>query len=156
MDNIYFKNHLKLLLNFTKVLFLYQATQDQFNFVQDVRCNSEKTITLLYENRSLLRSYLKIKKIEKIGKGNFFKGLSLSLKQRLNYEKCYFNELQINSNTDVIIQGFKDLDKLLFFQSPLLKILFRSLQQQTFYKTMTFISYFTFTQILYSWNTLDQ
>ncbi|CAD8202278.1 unnamed protein product [Paramecium pentaurelia] len=171
MDNTYFKNHLKLLLNFTKVLFLYQATQDQLNIVQELWCISGKTINLIYENQSLLRcingcqlqilqlqefSLFRNQKFGEVNRKNFFKKLSLSLRQRLIYEKCYFNEFQINSNTDVIIQGFKELDRLLFFQSPLLKILFRSLQQQTIYKTITFISYFTFTSIIYTWNTLDQ
>ncbi|CAD8118773.1 unnamed protein product [Paramecium sonneborni] len=171
MENVYFQNHLKLLLNFTKVLFLYQATQDSLNIVQDVWCISNKTINLLYENQSLLRcingcqlqmlqlqsfSQFTDQKFTKVDKNNFFRKLSLSLRQRLIYEKCYFNELQINSNTDVIIQGFKELDRLLFFHSPLLKILFRSLQQQTIYKTTTFLSYFTFASILYTWNTLDQ
>ncbi|CAD8196619.1 unnamed protein product [Paramecium pentaurelia] len=171
MDNNYFKNHLKLLLNFTKVLFLYQATQDQLNIIQELWCTSNKTINLIYENQSLLRcvngcqlqilqlqqfSQFRNQKFGRIDKNNFFTKLRLSLRQRLIYEKCYFNELQINSNTDVIIQGFKELDRLLFFQSPLLKILFRSLQQQTIYKTITFISYFTFASILYTWNTLDQ
>ncbi|CAD8115088.1 unnamed protein product [Paramecium sonneborni] len=171
MDNVYFKNHLKLLLNFTKVLFLYQATQDSLNIVQEIWCISQKTINLICENQSLLRcingcqlqmlqlqsfSLFKNQKFNKVDKNNFFKKLSQSLRQRLIYEKCYFNELQINSNTDVIIQGFKELDRLLFFQSPLLRILFKSLQQQTLYKTITFMSYFTFASILYTWNTLDQ
>ncbi|CAD8100728.1 unnamed protein product [Paramecium sonneborni] len=171
MENHYFKNNLKLILSFTKVLFLYQATQDQLNIIQDIWCTSDKTINLLYENQSLLRcfhgcqlqilqlqqfSLFKNQKIEKVEKKNFFSKLITSLQQRLIFEKCYFNEMQINSNTDVILQGYKELDRILFFQSPLLKIFFRALYQQTLYKTTTFISSFTFVTIIYTWNTLDQ
>ncbi|CAD8053542.1 unnamed protein product [Paramecium primaurelia] len=170
MENHYFKNNLKLILSFTKVLFLYQATQDQLNTIQDIWCTSDKTINLLYENQSLLRclsgcqlqilqlqqfSLFKNQKIEKVDKKHFFTSLITSLQQRLIFEKCYFNEMQINSNTDVIIQGYKELDRLLFFQSPLLKIFFRALYQQTFYKTITFVTSFTFVTIIYTWYTLD-
>ncbi|CAD8178685.1 unnamed protein product [Paramecium octaurelia] len=170
-ENHYFTSNLKLILSFTKVLFLYQATQDQLNIIQDIWCTSAKTINILYENQSLLRcfygsqlqilqlqqfSLFKNQKIEKVQKNNFFSQLIISLQQRLIFEKCYFNEMQINSNTDVILQGFKELDRLLFFQSPLLKIFFRALYQQTLYKTITFVSTFTFVTLIYTSYTLDQ
>ncbi|CAD8086268.1 unnamed protein product [Paramecium primaurelia] len=170
-DNHYFKSNLKLILSFTKVLFLYQATQDQLNMIQDIWCTSNKTINILYENQSLLRclygcqlqilqlqefSLSKYQNIEKVEKKNFFSNLITSLQQRLIFEKCYFNEMQINSNTDIILRGFKELERLLFFQSPLLKIFFRAIYQQTIYKTITFVSSFTFVTIIYTFYTLDQ
>ncbi|CAD8157446.1 unnamed protein product [Paramecium octaurelia] len=46
-----------------------------------------------------------------------------SLKVRLIYDRCLFNELLIYHNSDAILQGYNELNDLLFYQVPLLNML---------------------------------
>ncbi|CAD8078293.1 unnamed protein product [Paramecium primaurelia] len=155
-NNIYLTNHMKLLFSLAKVTLLYDANTQSLNFVQNLFDEPNLTLNLIFENQTLLKchqgqhlqiallqefSYFQKVKYENINKQTFFKNMIQSLKVRLVYERCLFNELLIYHNTDAILQGFNELNELLFYYVPLLNILTKYQFLIAFQRTIYFSSF---------------
>ncbi|CAK86305.1 unnamed protein product (macronuclear) [Paramecium tetraurelia] len=152
----YMANHMKLLFSLSKVILLYGANNKSLNFIQNLFDEPNLTLNLIFENQTLLKchlgqhlqiallqefSYFQKVKYENINKQTFFKNMIQSLKVRLIYERCLFNELLIYHNSDAILQGFNELNDLLFYQVPLLNILTKYQFLIAFQRTMYFSSF---------------
>ncbi|CAD8085670.1 unnamed protein product [Paramecium primaurelia] len=155
-NNIYMTNHMKLLFSLAKITLLYDASNQSLNFVQKLFDEPNLTLNLIFENQTLLKchqgqhlqiallqefSYFQKAKYENVNKQTFFKNMIQSLKVRLVYERCLFNELLIYHNTDAILQGFNELNELLFYYVPLLNILTKYQFLIAFQRTIYFSSF---------------
>ncbi|CAD8094615.1 unnamed protein product [Paramecium sonneborni] len=158
-NNIYMINHMKLLISLAKVTLLYNANTQSLNFIQKLFDEPNLSLNLIFENQTLLKchqgqhiqiallqefSYFQKVKYENVNKQTFFKNMIQSLKVRLVYERCLFNELLIYHNTDAILQGFYELNELLFYYVPLLNILTKYQFLTAFQRTI-YISSFAIT-----------
>ncbi|CAD8124090.1 unnamed protein product [Paramecium sonneborni] len=161
-NNNYMINHLKLLLSFSKVTLLYDANPSSLEHLQRCFDSPNMTLNLIFENQGLLKSYqgyhLQIAllqefsyfqqfKYENVNKQTFFNKMIQSLKVRLIYERCLFNELLIFHNSDAILQGFNELNEFLFYYVPLLNILSKYQIRIAFQRTL-FFSSFSVTQYI--------